>query len=266
MYNRILLAAVLLASGSAHAALNVNTGSYTYIQNFDSLATAGTANTWTNDSTLAGWSLFNKNSSAITTYRADTGASNTGSFYSYGASASSDRALGGLGSSGAYFGAPASGKLAGYIAVSFQNNTSAALSGFTLNYDGEQWRNGGATAAQTMTVEYGFGSSFSSVSGWTAAGAGFNFTSPVVGTIAGAIDGNAAGRVTNLGATVNTTWNAGDTLWIRMVQLNQVGNDDGLAIDNFSMNAISAVPEADSKSMIFGGLALMGFIDRKSVV
>ena len=38
----------------------------------------------------------------------------------------------------------------------------------------------------------------------TAAGAGFNFTSPVVGATAAAVDGNTAGLVTGLGGTVIT--------------------------------------------------------------
>ena len=43
-----------------------------YTQNFDTLANTGTANAWADDNTLAGWY------STRTTYRADTGSSNTG--------------------------------------------------------------------------------------------------------------------------------------------------------------------------------------------
>ena len=91
-----------------------------YSQNFDSLATTGTTNTWTNDTTLVGWSLFRQPTpgTAITAYAADSGTSTTGSFYSYGATGNSDRALGGLGTGGTYFGSPASGAIAGWIAFS----------------------------------------------------------------------------------------------------------------------------------------------------
>lgn len=159
-----LLASVLAVP--AHAAIQITTAGDVYAQDFDGLASSGTTNAWTNDDTLAGWSLFNAGGAAIGSYRADTGASNTGSFYSFGSSGSTDRALGGTGSGGSYFGSPASGSLAGWIAVAFENGTGAGLSGFTLAFDGEQWRNGGNTSAQAMTLQYGLGHSFDSVVDW----------------------------------------------------------------------------------------------------
>jgi hypothetical protein len=42
--------------------------------------------------------------------------------------------------------------------------TGAALDSFTVGFDGEQWRDGGNTTAQTMVLEYGFGSAFNAVS------------------------------------------------------------------------------------------------------
>ena len=87
-----VLAAGLIPASAAQAALGVDSASYTYSQDFDALAASGTANTWANDSTLAGWSLFSKDAAAISTYRADNGGSNTGSFYSYGTTGSGDRA------------------------------------------------------------------------------------------------------------------------------------------------------------------------------
>src|SRR5205085_4686408 len=113
------------------------------------------------------------------TYLGGTGSSSAGSFYSFGAAGASDRALGGLGSGGAYFGAPASNTVAGWIAVGITNNSNVDQTSFAVNYDGEQWRDGGnaSLATQTMVMEYGFGNSFSSVTTWTAAGDPFNFTS-----------------------------------------------------------------------------------------
>jgi len=90
------------------------TGSYG--QNFDALGSSGASNPWSNDQTLLGWHLFRQPAAspvAITSYNADTGAANSGSFLSYGSSASSDRALGGLASGGTYFGSPTSGSVAG---------------------------------------------------------------------------------------------------------------------------------------------------------
>ncbi|MFB2878171.1 SdiA-regulated domain-containing protein [Floridanema aerugineum] len=212
----------------------------TYSQNFDTLATSGVNNTWTNDSTLAGWSLFRSPvpGTAIATYNADNGASNIGSFYSYGATSNSDRALGGLGSGGAYFGSPASGAVAGWIVFSATNTTGATINDLTVAFNGEQWRNGGNITAQTMTLQYGFGSSFTTVSSWTTPGTTFNWTSPVAIATGAAVDGNIAGRVANVGGVLSSlNWANNDTLWFRWVENNDIGNDHGLAIDDFSLTA-----------------------------
>lgn len=82
----------------------MNSAAFTYNQSFDSLAASGTSSAWANDSTLPGWSLFVSNGNPPPTYAIDTGSSNGGAFKSLGASGNTDRALGGVGSSGTYFG------------------------------------------------------------------------------------------------------------------------------------------------------------------
>jgi hypothetical protein len=169
------------------------------------------------------------------------------------------------------FGSPAANALAGYVALALTNNSGGALSSFTLNFDGEQWRDGGVTAgtvggslAQTMRVEYGFGASFSAVSSWSALPS-FSFTSPVFGAVTGtAVNGNAAGRVAGLGGQVNTSWAAGETLWVRWIEWNDNNNDHSLAIDNvtFSVTA-AAVPEPTTYALLLAGLGAVGFIARR---
>jgi hypothetical protein len=248
----------------ANASVSVPSGgAFSYTQNFDSLAATGTTSSWVNDSTLQGWSLFASNNSPISAYNIGTGSSNAGSFYSFGTTGSTDRALGGVGSAGTYFGAPASGNVAGWIAVAFQNNSGSALNNFTLGFDGEQWRNGGNTSAQPMVLEYGYGSSFATVSSWTAPAGSFNWISPVATATVSALDGNApANSVLGLGGTVATSWAAGDTLWIRWVERNDVGNDHGLAIDNVSFS-VSAVPEPETYALLLAGMSMMGAMARR---
>jgi len=230
------------------------TGSYS--QNFDGLAATGSSNAWSNDVTLPGWHLLRQPATApvaITTYNADTGSSNSGSFISYGASASSDRALGGVASGGAYFSGPspapsvASGSVAGWFALALTNTTGAAVTGINVAFNGEQWRNGGNTSAQPMVLEYGYGASFEQVPTWTAPGGSFNWSSPVVSPpptppattpSSAAVDGNTAGRVTNLGGSLDLSaspWAAGSNLWLRWIETNDSGNDHGLAIDDLTI-------------------------------
>ncbi len=263
MTKNLLAAAALLALLPAHAALTISSASFTYSESFDTLTTTATNTVaWANDSTLAGWSLFNGAGAAITTYGADTGGSNTGAFRSFGAAGSSERALGSTASGGAYFGTPASGALAGATTVALTNASGGTLAGFTLGFDGEQWRNGGNTNAQSLSFDYGFGATYAAVTTWTAAGAGFNFTSPVVGATAAAVDGNTAGLVTGLGGTVITPWADGSTLWLRWSDMNDVGSDHGLAIDNVSF-AVAAVPEPGTYVLLLAGLAAVVFLTRR---
>jgi predicted extracellular nuclease len=222
-------------------AVNFN-GSYS--ENFDTLATSGTSNTWSNDTTIPGWSLFRQPSpgTAIETYIGNNGTSTTGSFYSYGTTGSSDRSLGGLGSGGAYFGSPATGNIAGWIAFSATNTTGSTIDNLNVAFNGEQWRNGGNTNTQPMILEYGFGSSFTTVPTWTAPGSNFDWNSPIATSTAGAVDGNTAGRVANRGGVLSgLNWANNDKLWIRWVERNDTGNDHGLAIDDFSIST-STIP------------------------
>ena len=262
-----LIAAAILP---AQASILISSPSSTYSESFDSLATTGTSNAWLNDSTLAGWSLFRQPvaGTAITTYAADTGSSNSGAFKSFGSTGSTDRSLGGVGSGGAYFGSPLGNTVAGWIALSVTNGTGAALDSFTLKFDGEQWRDGGAATpnAQAMVLEYGFGSSFTTVASWTAASSAFNWSSPVfTNTGSGvAINGNTAGLVSNVGGTITTPWAAGDTLWVRWIEKNDNGNDHGLGIDNVSLS-VTAVPEPGVAAMLLAGLAALSFVARRRV-
>jgi hypothetical protein len=248
-------------------AINIAAPGSAYEQNFDTLAGTGATNTWT----IPGWSLLQQPipGTAISTYRAGTGTTTTGSFYSFGASRSNDRALGGLGTDGTYFGSPAEGTIAGWMAVSFSNGSGGIFDGFQVSWEGEQWRNSGNASAQTMVFEYGLGSSFSTVTSWATPGGLFDFSSVVNGGTAGAVVGNSAGLVTGRGGSVSSlSWAVNDTLWLRWVERNDTGSDHGLAIDNFSFTASrssAAVPDSGTTFALFG-LAFAGLagLRRKS--
>ncbi|MFY7973976.1 MAG: PEP-CTERM sorting domain-containing protein [Rubrivivax sp.] len=253
------LASLVFAAAAQAAPIALNSPAATYSQSFDSLAASGT-NPWANDSTINGWSLFTFGGSAPATIIASNGGSNSGSFTSYGANGDSERALGALGSGGSYFGSPASNTVAGYIAVALQNTSNVAFDSVTVGFDGEQWRNGGNTTAQTMVMEYGYGASFAGVTTWTATG--FDWTSPVTGSTAAAVVGNTAGLVSGVGGTLATAWVPGDTLWLRWIERNDTGNDHGLAIDNFQVS-VTAIPEPGTVALLLAGLAGVGFVVRR---
>ena len=223
--------------------------STSYSQDFNSLAASGTLNAWENDTTIPGWHLFRQPAStpvAITAYNADTGASNAGSFYSFGSTGSSERALGGLASGGDYFGKPASGGIAGWIALALKNKSGNAINKVNISFNGEQWRDGGnaTPVAQNMVLEYGYGNTFDQVTTWTTPAGNFNWSSPIYTATAAAVNGNTTGKVSTKGGELNLTspWAVDTNLWFRWIENNDAGNDHGLAIDDLSITTPTTTP------------------------
>ena len=194
-----------------------------YNQNFDSLANTGLTNVWTDDSTIAGWY------SNRVLYLAGTGSSNTGGLYSFGAASSSERALGSVGSNG-------TGTI--YYGARFQNDAGGTVTSITVNYVGEQWRNGGNAAAHTLTFAYQIGPTVTSLTtgSWTGV-APLDFTGPVATTTAGALDGNNAANQAALNHTFAVSIPAGQEIVLRWEDPNDSGSDHGLAIDSLQVTA-----------------------------
>ena len=242
---RVLLpifALALLGTGFTSAAhgqcISLTTLGSAVTQNLDGLASAGTNIVWTDNSTLPGWY------STRATYNSGTGSSNTGALYSFGVAGTNpatDRAIGGVGSSG-------TGTF--YWAVCFTNNTSATLTSLDVSYFGEQWRDGlpVPAAAQTIAFEYQVAApgtitdADTPTTGWVAA-TGLNFTGPIAGTAAAALDGNAAANRAAKVATLTPASSVapGDQVWMRWRDINDASNDHGLAVDDLSVTPQGSV-------------------------
>jgi hypothetical protein len=228
-------------NGGVKPSVNIVSLGVPITQNFDTLATSGTANTWTDDSTLPGWyAQFTTPTTSPTTYRADAGGSNTGAIYSWGTGTSTERAFGSVSS-----GTP--GTI--YFALKLTNATGGTITSLDINFNGEQWRNGGNTSAQTLAFQYQVASpgtitdANTPTTGWTAFNA-LDFVSPTVGATPAALDGNAAANRTAKSANLPLTVNNGGEVWLRWMDINDTGNDHGLAIDDFSVtpNGFGATP------------------------
>ena len=222
----ILVAAILLVD-SAQAQISMSGG--TYHQSFDGLANSGSLNDWTDNLTLPGWYASKSVlPNAVTNYIANAGSLTTGSLYSFGATASVNRALGVLVSS-------TPGNLA--FGLRFTNDTAFAQSNILVYFTGEQWRSANA-AAQTLAFSYQTGVTLTNADGagafvWTPVAA-LNFTTPVIGGT-GALDGTAAANqtvFTNVplpGVAVQS----GQEIFLRwFLARPALGSSPGVAIDN----------------------------------
>jgi uncharacterized protein len=217
----------------AHAQVSLNTIGVNYNQNFDSLAQV------TSSTLPAGWALFEAGANANTTYAAGTGSSNTGDTWSYGVAGTNavgDRA----------FGALASGNLQSTIGASFTNNTGATITGLDIAFAGEQWRRGGRTAPNpvTDTLDFAYSTNATALNNgtWTDVNT-LDIVSPQTGTTAATLDGNAAANRVALMQTIGSlSIPNGATFWIRWVDTNIGGNDDGLAVDDFNITPQGAPP------------------------
>lgn len=208
-----------------------------YNQNFDSLPFVGSSFTWDDNGTIAGWYAASSAAAGFNPAGITTGSTTSGDLYSFGASGSSERALGSIGSG-------ATGNF--WWGVKFINNTGTIITGFTISYTGEQWRRASAEL-QTISVEYSLTAtelrtgSYQSIPGLT-------FVSPDTGGSSGARNGNHSDYRASIGpVTVNNiNWMPGAALWIRFSDPDHSGNDHGLAIDDFSFSAAGASPNYDA--------------------
>src|SRR5687768_9628182 len=114
-----LCAIASLVSNPIHAQVSLTGGIYT--QNFNTLALSGTSST-----VPAGWLFSESGTNANGTYTAGTGSSNTGDTYSFGPSANTERAFGGL----------QSGSLNPTVGAGFTNNTGGTITTLAITYTG----------------------------------------------------------------------------------------------------------------------------------
>lgn len=240
---RLLPAGLLaLAALPAAAQVSLNALGTPATQNFDTLPTTGSI-TWTDNSTLAGWYLARTGTPvAPFAVAASNGSSTAGSFFSYGTGTAADRALGSQGSnatSDQFYG------------VRLKNNTGSTITSLDVSYVGEQWRNGGNTSTQSLTFSYVVGPS--PLTDLTSAGTAvpsLDFASPVTGATAAALDGNAIANRTPISATISgLNIPSGSEVMLRWKDINDPGNDHGLAIDDFSVTPHGSAPAAPALSI-----------------
>ena len=219
----VLFATVIFFVNALHAQVSLTATPYT--QNFNTLAKTGTAS-----ALPSGWLLLETGTNANLTYTAGTGSSTSGDTYSFGLDAADDRALGTV----------QSGSLIPSIGVAFTNTTGGAVSSLKISYVGEQWRLGATARADRLDFQYSTDATSLATGTWINADQ-LDFTGPITTGTLGALDGTIAANTTAINFTI-TGLNIGNgaTFYLRWSDFNATGADDGLGIDDFSIEAISA--------------------------
>ncbi len=253
----VTAAAMVFAAAPAFAdnygSGSVALGGATYTQNFDTLASTAESS-----SLPTGWRVSETGANQDGTYSVGTGSGTTGDVYSFGAQNSTERALGTL----------RSGNLFPSFGAVFSNATGSTITGLNIGYTGEQWRNG-SNSIDSLVFQYSLTSTniadADTSTAWISVAA-LQFTSPVTATI-GALNGNLAANSTALSALLSGLSIAnGSSFAFRWLDTDATGAEDGLAVDNFSVSAVtaaSAVPETATWGMMIAGFGLIGFAMRR---
>lgn len=257
--NRTILAAGLLGVAGAANAVMIITASNVGTESFDGIvpstglfsATAGVQNAVTG-TTFDGVKLSGSGTGNMNLVASD-GSANSGALYSYGAVSGADRALGSL----------ASGSNVPGFGVEIRNGSLGAWTSLTVSFTQENWRSSTSTQ-NVIAASYAFSttsgvtaSNYLSVATGFTAVTDLDLVGPVPVATNGALNGddplNQAARTTTL--VFNTPVGVGESVFVRWQDVNDVGNDAGLGIDNFSA---TAVPEpASMAALALGAGALL---------
>ena len=250
-----LLAAGVMGPLQAQAAVILSTTSYS--ESFDEPKLSDTSVTprWNGLTQAAvpgtsGWDgvRVGGTGTAGMNYSVNDGASNSGAIYSYGATASTERALGSV----------ASGTNIGAVGVELNNQIGAAITQVTISYTGEFWRSS-TTTQNVLTFGYSIGASGSAtyLSDAATSVAALNLVGPASVAANGALNGNVAPNRAAFMATFDVAVPSGQSLYLRWQDTNDGGNDAGLAIDNFQLTA-TAVSVPEPSALVACALGLIG--------
>jgi hypothetical protein len=233
----LTLILLVLLSHTAKAQLFYSEAREAHFETFDGmLASNDEKADWVDGITLPGWKAFytvrraddlDSLPGAPPFYLSSNGSVTATHLYSYGRIESKERALGII---------PGKTKGSGILAIGFRNKSGQTLKNFQITYDGEQWRVGGETL-RILKVDYKIGKLTSIADGiWTNLTL-LDFQSPQLG-LPRRLDGNSPDNKQTLTQTVSgVNWKDDTDLWIRFVNQNLSGGNQGLAIDNFSFTA-----------------------------
>lgn len=220
-WGKVLVVSLLIFSPVTFSQIQLMSPGYS--QDFNTLKDTGSSS-----ELPSGWYLLETGSAADDKYAASSGSTTGGNTYSYGTQESTERALGSLRAS----------SLIPVFGARFINHTGGIVTLLQVSYTGEQWRAGvkNRNEADTLVFEYSLDASSLSGGNWTNI-SGLNLLSPNTNSSSNTLDGNSAENRSEISYTItglSIPENA--EFWIRWRDADISGTDDGLAIDDFSID------------------------------
>lgn len=225
----LILSAGAYGQGQPPVCASLTADNLSYSQNFDSLAapplTIGT-------SVPSGFGFAEEGSGADLVYGVSPGDSTAAQTYSFGRTSSTaalDRAFGGL-------------RLASVnptIAGCWINNTNASITSIAITYDGEMWRYGATGRVDRLDFQYSIDATSPLTGTWIDLDE-LDFSTPnLTGSVGSRIGNDSTNRQAGITSVISgLSVPAGSTFYIRFRDFDTPGTqDDGLAIDNFSLTA-----------------------------
>ena len=275
----------------APAAIDYSTAGSVYQQDFNTLASAGTANPWTNNVTLPGFYAFHSGATstaagivrgspdnieptnwiAVNDYRTSGGSSSRIYAWGHATIDPSDRALGSLAGS---VGTSDPGDF--FYGLVLRNTTGETLTSFTLTYTGEQWfdqlasSTTGPVGPHTLVFSYLVKDGFDANAdiptqnnfGSYTLEPSLNFVSPTTGntstTSVQSLNGNLDENRGTISATIAVDWAPDQYLILRFWDDDDSGNDQPHGIDDLSFSATSdVIPEPGTAGVLVAATASM---------
>jgi hypothetical protein len=162
-------------------------------------------------------------------FATSSGSNATSGIFSYGATNAATRGLGSLASSAGTY----------VFGISFTNTTSAVIEQFEIEFTAAQWRKGGSGKANEWTFLYATGATNNVLDTLTKKDTILNFTSvqTSTGTLAlnGLLNINQQQKKDTL---INLQWKPGEQLILKWQDKDEVGNDDGMALQQLICKAL----------------------------
>lgn len=196
--------------------ISVTTLNTNYTENFNTLSSTSTSSTLPN-----GWYLYESGDNANSTYIVGNGSSNAGNTYSFGQTSNSDRVLGGL----------RSDNLNPRYGCKITNNTGQIIESISVTYTGETWRVGTANRIDRIDFSYSLNATSLSTGTWVDFNS-LDYQNP------GQSTGNGSVLHSQLISSIITglSLNSGSSIWFRFSDYNARSSDDGMGIDDFTIN------------------------------